>query len=299
MAGHRVLHDMFVAPFVVPDPGASGTIYLDRWGSVVPVVTAAAEARTLAQPTKAGLVCMVVLDTDGGDLTLTVTGGYNVDADTSITFGDAGDFVVFASTKVGSYYYWRVLSQEGTNLTMENMNVDSLEVGGVAVAPADMTPGTGISSATGEICEHRVTKIAGIYKTEILIDLTTLHSMNTDGDIIGKDGGTANSHIGQITAAVNGTIVAGRITCFELPAGGDPNIMLYSATEGTGAEDAAISGLTETLLYDRAADWAAGDIKVLASLPAANEYLYLVQGDATGTDADYTAGILLIELWGV
>ncbi len=117
MSAHRVLHDMHNAPYLMSDPGASGTITVDRQFANVPVVTAAAEARTLAQPTKAGLYCTVVLDTDGGDCTLTVTGGYNAAGSTSITLDDAGDFVTFQSIKVGASYYWRVADEEGSSVS--------------------------------------------------------------------------------------------------------------------------------------------------------------------------------------
>lgn len=299
---HRILHDMLKAPFLVVDPGASGTITVDRWGAVCPVVTATAEARTLAQPTKAGLVSTVVLDTDGGDLTLTVTGGFNADADTSITFADAGDFVTFFSIKVGTSYYWRVIAQEGTNVAGETLSVDTitatdLTLNSVAVDTGDMTEGAGISGGTGTICEHRITKFGSIIKTEILVDLTGLNSGDTDGDIIGK-ADTAASHIGQITAAVNGTIFAGRMSCLETPAGGEPDIDLYCATEATGAEEAAISGLEETALLAAAADWTSAMApKGLTENPAADKYLYLVASGGA-TNNIYTAGIMLIELWG-
>jgi hypothetical protein len=159
----------------------------------------------------------------------------------------------------------------------------------------DMTEGTGISDAANEICEHCVTRFGGLYKTEIVIDLTSLNS-SAAGDIIGKNT-TANCHLGQITAAKNGTIFAGRVTCLETPATGEPDIDLYSATESGGTEDDPVSGLNETALMEAAADWTAGTVKVLTAYPAANEYLYLV-GSGGGTDATYTAGIFLIELWG-
>jgi len=89
--------------------------------------------------------------------------------------------------------------------------------------------------------------------------------------------------------------VTGKVTCFETPAGGDPDVDSYSATESTGAQDAAITGLTETQLINHG-DWAGEQVDHLSTLPAANEYLYLVCGDTTG--ATYTAGIFLIELWG-
>lgn len=160
----------------------------------------------------------------------------------------------------------------------------------------DMTPGTGISSATQAICEHRVSRVGGLYKTEILIDLTDLADDDAAGDIIGKPDDTANCHIGQITAALNGTIIAGRVTCFETPAGGDPDIDLWYANEATGAQGALITGLTGEIQCINHGDWTAEDLDYLTALPAADKYLYLAAGASTNNT--YTAGILLIELWG-
>lgn len=118
---HRILHDLFrafssVGEGVGVDPGNAGTISPIEWGQTFPIVTAAAETRTLARPDRAGVMVSVVLDTDGGDLTLTVTGGYNAAADTSITFGEAGDMVTFLSVKTGTTYQWTVVAQMGTNV---------------------------------------------------------------------------------------------------------------------------------------------------------------------------------------
>jgi hypothetical protein len=131
---------------------------------------------------------------------------------------------------------------------------------------------------------------------EILIDLAGLHSGGTAGDLIGANG-SGVCHLGQITAAVNGTLFAGRMVCLETPATGDNDIDLYSATEATGVEDTAISALTATQLCN-SGDLTNASVIALTAVPAANKYLYLVcqAGDAS-TDA-YTAGILLIELWG-
>ena len=49
-------------------------------------------------------------------------------------------------------------------------------------------------------------KLVEVFHTTILIDLTGLASSGS-GDIIGKDS-TANSHIGQITAAVTERFLA-------------------------------------------------------------------------------------------
>ena len=154
--------------------------------------------------------------------------------------------------------------------------------------------GTGITGGTGTVYRSSVIREGGVIKTSILIDLTGLRS-TANGDIIGVDGTSNVCHIGQITAARNGTILAGRMTCFEAPSGGDPDINVHSATEGTGVEDGAISSLTETLLVN-AGDATLGSVVIFTAVPAADEFLYLTLGDTT--NADYTAGKLLIELFG-
>jgi hypothetical protein len=156
------------------------------------------------------------------------------------------------------------------------------------------TAGVGIPG-TADNFYTSVEKIGTIIKTTILIDVDGLNSGDTAGDIVGADGAGV-AHLGQITAAVNGTLFAGKITCLETPAGGDPDIDLWYADEATGVEDTAITSLTgETQCIDHG-DWTAGDVDGLTAFPAANKYLYLTTGDAT--DATYTAGILLIELYG-
>lgn len=181
------------------------------------------------------------------------------------------------------------------------------KVGGalVSMRPHEMTAGAynkleqGAGSGIDGIAEtykNGVIRIGPLVYTSIFIDLTGLNS-SAAGDIIGDDG-AANCHLGKITTARCGTLIGGRMSCWETPAGGEPDIDLYSATEATGTEDAAITGLTETALLDAAADWT-GLLapKGLTALPADGQYLYLV-GSGGGTDAAYTAGKFLIELWG-
>ena len=195
------------------------------------------------------------------------------------------------------------LEQAGVTATKDELNIlDGVTASAAELNQldgnilADMTPGTGISTGTNTVCEHSVVKVGGLYHTVILVDLTGLNSGDADGDIVGK-ADTANCHIGRILAAVNGTIFAGKVTCLETPAGGEPDIDLYSAVEATGTEEAAASGLTETALLAAAADWTAGTTKGLTAFPAADEYLYLVASGGA-TNATYTAGIFEIELWG-
>jgi len=173
----------------------------------------------------------------------------------------------------------------------------SINSSGITSFDANTMPveaGTGITTGTGTIYRSSVQRVGGIITTRILIDLTGLRSTG-GADIIGVNGTALVCHIGQITAARNGTILTGSMECFEAPAGGDPDINVHSATEGTGVEDGAIGDLTETLLVN-AGDATTGSKVYFTGVPAADEFLYLTTGAAT--DADYTAGKLFIELMG-
>ena len=156
-------------------------------------------------------------------------------------------------------------------------------------------PGAGISGGTGTVFKTSVQRVGDIIKTSILIDLTGLASSTTDLDIIGV--GASAAYLGQITAARNGTIFSGRMTCLEVPAGGADDIDLYSATEATGVFDAGIGTLAETALITSGGAWTLAGVKAFGNMPAADEYLYLTGGEA-GTAATYTAGKFLIELEG-
>jgi hypothetical protein len=162
---------------------------------------------------------------------------------------------------------------------------------------AAMTPGTGISAVATAIYKSSVITIGSIIYTEIMIDLTGLNSGGAVADIIGK-AATANCHIGQITAAVNGTIFGGKMTCLEVAAGGDPDVDLWYADEATGVEDTLVTALTNQIQLTNAGDHTIGLVTQFINtlVPPANKYLYLAGGDAT--DATYNSGKFLIQLVG-
>lgn len=153
--------------------------------------------------------------------------------------------------------------------------------------------GVGITAGTGTVYETSVARNNGIVTTSIMIDLTGLQSGGTAGDIIGTNGAGV-AYIAQITEANNGTIFGVRMTCYELPVGGDTDIDLFSATEDTGVEDVAITTLTETQIIN-SGTLALGTAAFGTDI-VADQYLYLV-GQGT-SDAAYTAGRLLIEIFG-
>jgi len=157
-----------------------------------------------------------------------------------------------------------------------------------------MTKGAGFTG-TGTVYKSSVMHQGDLIITRIFVDLTGTNCGGTAGDIIGDDGTSDPCHIGQITAAQNGTIFFGQMRCVETPAGGDTDIDLYAADEGTGVEDGAIGSLTETQIVNGGTH-TAGDVDLIAASPAADQYLYLV--GQSGGDATYTAGQFLIELYG-
>ena len=187
------------------------------------------------------------------------------------------------------------ISKNGTNGAITTLSsINSSGVSSFDANTLSVEAGTGITTGTGTIYRTAVQRVGGIITTRILIDLTGLRSTGS-GDIIGVNGTALVCHIGQITAAQNGTILTGSMECFEAPAGGDPDINVHSATEGTGVEDGAIGDLTETLLVN-SGDATLGSKVYFTAVPAADQFLYLTTGAAT--DADYTAGKLFIELMG-
>lgn len=156
--------------------------------------------------------------------------------------------------------------------------------------------GAGITDGVGAISKTSRGYAGGFYTTNILLDLTGTSSSTTDLDIIGT--GASAAYIAKLTAAECGTtILSVAMQCLEAPAGGVTDIDLYSATEGTGVFDGAVTSLTETALLTSGGAWANGTTKAATVVPLSTEYLYLTCG-AGGTAAAYTAGKFLITIYG-
>ena len=187
-----------------------------------------------------------------------------------------------------------VRSLNGFQTISKNSTTGAITVLGKSAAAIANPAATGAGiEGTAAVYETSVKTENGIVTTSIMIDLTGLQSGGTAGDIIGKNG-SGVAYIARITAADNGTVFGVKMTCFEAPAGGDTDIDLYSATEGTGVEDVAISTLTETQIIN-SGTLSLGTTAFGTDI-AADQYLYLVgQGTA---NAAYTAGRLLIEIYG-
>lgn len=112
----RVHNTLYQAPKLLDDPGASGTILVAEDLSMCEMVSVAAETRTLANPTKPGIRFTLRMLTDGGDIIVRATEGFNVALETNATFADARDTLELISVTKSwgepmsaGTYRWQVL----------------------------------------------------------------------------------------------------------------------------------------------------------------------------------------------
>jgi hypothetical protein len=294
MGIHRDLHYMYQAGFATYITAAAQTISCSKWGEVFEVTTTgSSDTLTLNAPTKPGIECAVVLSVDAGNLVLTVTGGYNFDGDTAISFADAGDFVVLKSIQIGSNYRWRVIAQEGTNTSTETGTFDLVIADTINHPSTDLNEhgagaiGTGVAPRTNRFTRDRT------IITEISLDLTGLASVATANDVIGLSTG-GNAYIGRNVVADNGVIYKMELACIETPVGGDDDINIVANASGTLAYDGA-GGTTYGV---NGGDAVAGQVvENLVQGLTDGHYLYLTAGTGD-TAAAYTAGQFMIRLHG-
>lgn len=116
MSSHNALQDIHKAGDfgALEDPGNAGTIVVDRSPAYCGLQSTAAQTRTLSRPTRRGALVTLCMEVDGGDITLTVTGGYNEDGETTFVFSDPGQTLTLqgcATVSGGSStYFWRKIS---------------------------------------------------------------------------------------------------------------------------------------------------------------------------------------------
>jgi hypothetical protein len=139
MSAHNTLQELANANYEVVDPGDAATFNVDRSPYYVALVTAAAETRTLAAPSKAGMIFLASMKTDGGDLTLTVSGGFDEAGSTTVVFHNTGEVLGLISVVGGgTTYAWRVLFHDGvtgiaSDLDLGDLSVDTLTIAGQSV----------------------------------------------------------------------------------------------------------------------------------------------------------------------
>ena len=231
-------------------------------------------------PTTASKGKLAITCTDQtGNTTVSLVAGAMAGA-TTITLRDPGSAASFVTTT----------DTTGTAITTTVAELNKLDD---SLSTNILTRGAGVDTA--ESYASGIFRNGNIITTRIVVDLSTLIGSATDLDIIGESA-AADCHWGQLTVAKSGTLIGGQVTCLEVPAGGATDIDFYSATVSTGAQDVDVTTLTETVLITSGGAWASGTVKGMTTLPPANDYLYIVNGAASG--GTFTAGKFLIEFYG-
>lgn len=192
---------------------------------------------------------------------------------------------------------FNLLTSTGVNLSSLTATAAELNKMDDSLATNLLTRGAGVDTA--ESYAAGILRNGTIIHTRIVCDITTLIGSATDLDIIGESA-AASCHWGQITTAKSGTLIGGKVTCLEVPAGGSADLDFYSSDVSTGTQDVIITDAalgTETALVTSGGAWTSGATKGMTALPTANDYLYIVNGAASG--GTFTAGKFLIELFGL
>jgi hypothetical protein len=123
------------------DPGDAGTISVGgRMLCYVNLVTAAAETRTLGDPSHGGQILTLCLKTDGGDCTVTASSAINQAGDTSFIMDNAGDTVTLVGVEDGADLEWRVTHTDGVAVQTVTIN-----------AITEATAGSGVTVDTAVI----------------------------------------------------------------------------------------------------------------------------------------------------
>ncbi len=157
--------------------------------------------------------------------------------------------------------------------------------------------GAGITTGTGTVYKSSVHERGGVITTKILVDVTGLTSADTDLDVIGVEDTALPCHIGQITAAVNGTILGGTMQCLE-DFDSVTDVGIYSAASGALVYEYLITdAAAEVVIVTPIVQATTGGAIPIAGVPTANHYLYLVNG-ADDTPEDFGAGKFLLTLYG-
>jgi len=220
------------------------------------------------------------------------TAGSNTKVDMTVNAGTGKTVMQSISEAIAFSKDQFVVIADSVNNNFIDSNITAVSVDDSGATNNGLTAGAGITSGTDTVYHSWVEKNGNIIKTSIYIDLDGLGSSVTADDIVGV--GTDPAHIGQITAAQNGTIFAGQITTLETPTANLTNIDLASSATGTLAFSDPVTSPT---VLANTGGVSVNTIDALTLFPAANDFLYITSATTVAV-TEAAAGKLLIELYG-
>ena len=101
---------------LIADPGDGNAIPVTRTGHV-PLVSAGAETRTIADADGAGFTMDLYFKTDGGACVVTAASPINQTGNNTLTFADVGDHIRLVSIEDGADFEWREAANDGVALS--------------------------------------------------------------------------------------------------------------------------------------------------------------------------------------
>lgn len=138
-----ILPSLKKVDFTQNDPGDTKTIVPDRQFAVVRLISAGAETRTVSAPTKSGLIFTLDMVTDGGDITVTFTGGWNEAGTTTKVFSAIGQFATMISVEqTAGTFVWRQLASDATQAAL------TTQLATITIADAAGTPDYALQALT-------------------------------------------------------------------------------------------------------------------------------------------------------
>lgn len=142
MSGHKLSKWFLDGAFEVSDTVTGGTINLENKGyATVGIVSTTTETRTIPSPEKAGQRLLVYFKTDGGNVTITITGGQGI---SSVVLDDAGDCFELEAINVGGTAKWIGAWSSGALSGFPSILGGDVTIGGTLTV-------TGATTATGRI----------------------------------------------------------------------------------------------------------------------------------------------------
>lgn len=113
MDPHNIHRHLYEVDRIIADPGDGKTIHVREDLSICELVSAAAETRTLAAPTKSGIRFILRLKDDGGDVVVTTPNGFNNAGESKATFNDASDLLnlISVETATRGTFRWQIMTR--------------------------------------------------------------------------------------------------------------------------------------------------------------------------------------------
>lgn len=113
MDPHDIHSWLYRSEHRLTDPGNGNVIRTRQDLMICEMVSTGAETRTLEDPTKSGTRLILRMLTDGGDIVVSCTNGFNNAGENKATFNDAGDLLnlISVQTATAGVFRWQIMTR--------------------------------------------------------------------------------------------------------------------------------------------------------------------------------------------